>query len=87
MQNKPDLVEVKPGSVHEPEAEAEADSKDDFVNVETTTIGDEDEAPIAQVRKSSVAPSQRLSVASNSHLDTVSLDDDTSAKSKGRWFC
>ncbi|ROV97095.1 hypothetical protein VMCG_07474 [Cytospora schulzeri] len=81
-QKKPDPVEVKPESVHEPEPEAETDSKDDFVDVDTTTIGDENEAPIAQPRKSSVAPSKRLSVASNSQLDTVSLDDDTPAKPK-----
>ncbi|ROW00625.1 hypothetical protein VSDG_03245 [Cytospora chrysosperma] len=77
-QKKPDPVEVKPESVHD----LEADSKDDFVDVETTTLGEENETPIAQPRKSSVAPGQRLSVSSNSQLDTVSLDDDTPATSK-----
>ncbi|KUI61431.1 GTPase-activating protein GYP5 [Cytospora mali] len=71
-------AETAPVSIPEPEP----DSRDEFVDVDTTTLENENEAPTVQARKSSIAPSKRLSVTSNSQLDTVSLDDDTPAKSK-----
>lgn len=52
-----------------PEADVETDteSRDEFVEVKTTSKADDDEATLAQ---------QRLSVQSNGHLDNVSLDDE-----------
>lgn len=86
-------AEAEPKQESQPEAEAEAeaeagpepDSKDEFDDVDATTLGDENEAPITQQRKSSVAPTQRLSLTSNGQLDTVSLDDETPTKPKGSW--
>lgn len=56
------------------------------MHTDATTIEDQNEEPIAQPRKSSVAPSQRLSVTSNSELDNVNLDDEAPTEPKGPWF-
>lgn len=56
------------------------------MHTDATTIEDQTEEPIALPRKSSVAPSQRLSVTSNSELDNVNLDDEAPTEPKGPWF-
>lgn len=62
MAEKLDVIEPEPAD--EPE-----ETQDEFEEVETTSIRDDDEVTLAQ---------QRLSVQSNGQLDNVSLDDETS---------
>lgn len=66
-------VEPIPEPVQTPhhEAEEQAEAEEEFVEVENTSVGDDDEATLAH---------KRISVHSNGQLDNVSLDDETNTE-------
>lgn len=62
---------------------AEDDTKDDFQDVDNTTLGEDNDQSLAQPGRPSISPSQRLSLASNGQLAEVSLDDEAPQREKG----
>lgn len=66
--------------------DAKDDTKDEFVEAENTASGEDNDQSLAQPGRPSISPSQRLSLASNSQLAEVSLDDEAPQREKGSCF-
>ncbi|KAI3393486.1 hypothetical protein diail_4207 [Diaporthe ilicicola] len=66
----------------EPEIDTKDGAKDEFEDVDNTTLGEDNDQSLAQPGRPSISPSQRLSVTSNGQLAEVSLDDEAPAQEK-----
>lgn len=65
--------------------DAKEDTKDEFEDADNTPIAEDNDQSLAQPGRPSISPSQRLSLASNSQLAEVSLDDEAPQREKGSW--